>query len=415
MPASPGSPKSQHQHQHHQHLQYVPPVEVMDSAAFDYRALATSDNEALEMGDQALPLSPHHHHHAHRYHHRTSSRGSATTPRPEESETSISPLPGRRATISNISEGVSRMLLPWDGPAAGSDISPEEEETEIRARFVRSRRRSCEPTMLTGRCGLAAEPGVHHPPFDPSRRRSSEPTLSMVDLARLRISVDSFLATAASCEATPTSSPLPRSTEDLRPLGRPSERSPRTNGRHAMHPDELMSRLNGALAPLSSPLVDIPPSMASSLPENEAISQQEHHGQGHGQAERQDLLQRPLPRDTGDSDSGISSSFKSSSRNTLKSFASQDLSPEPSLSGYGSDTSSTTVSSLQSCSSASSSRSARMHWVKAKQMVRMYCAFQRQNYPWVQLAGHEDGFRKGESPEWILKAGTEEERVSGVG
>lgn len=349
---------------------------------------------------------------------RTSSRGSAATPLPDESDATLSPnSAGRRATISEISVADRRRLLSQSMPFEinGSDISPEEEEEYIMPRFLNDKRRFSEPALQSSSGAVVGE--VDDPftasrqAFEPSRRRSSEPSLSMVDLARLRISVDSFLATAAShsCDVTPTGSPLARSREDLlSPLER--QRSPlnvtASSARQPVNPGELMARLS-SMAEAATPQ---PPSSLrveqaafngdASLPAPAGTSL-ERQAMG--------LLRPPLPRERADSDSGVSSA-------DLKSAASYDQASEQSLSGYGSDTSTSTVSSvqsgasLQSASSTSSSRS-RSNWRKARAIVHLYRAFQRPHYPWVQLAGHEDGFRLGESSDCILKAGSEEERV----
>ena len=43
----------------------------------------------------------------------------------------------------------------------------------------------------------------------------------------------------------------------------------------------------------------------------------------------------------------------------------------------------------------------------------MYAMFPHKPYPWVQLAGHSEGFEKGVSPTSILKRSSSMEKVRG--
>lgn len=59
-----------------------------------------------------------------------------------------------------------------------------------------------------------------------------------------------------------------------------------------------------------------------------------------------------------------------------------------------------------------STRRKRSHWQIAKTLVRACSLFQRRRYPWIQLAGHSEGFEQGSNPDWILKRSCEAEKVS---
>lgn len=53
------------------------------------------------------------------------------------------------------------------------------------------------------------------------------------------------------------------------------------------------------------------------------------------------------------------------------------------------------------------------NWAAAKRLVQAYRTFSaRGRYPWVQLAGHADGFLECDSDEWILKLCTQTEQTA---
>jgi hypothetical protein len=54
-------------------------------------------------------------------------------------------------------------------------------------------------------------------------------------------------------------------------------------------------------------------------------------------------------------------------------------------------------------------------WQVAKRAYQRYRVFRRRGYPWVQLAGHAEGFKQdASSPDWILKVGSDHEKVRRV-
>ena len=99
-----------------------------------------------------------------------------------------------------------------------------------------------------------------------------------------------------------------------------------------------------------------------------------------------------------------------STNETPLAAATPSASRHASVSSYDSDLSETDEPSQDGSNGRPPLRRRMSHWRVAMQLVRACTVFQRRAYPWVQLAGHSEGFEQGNTPDYILKRSCENEK-----